>query len=267
MVLVQCADGTNFMVDCNITQDNKNRVLNYVANQIGRGGRLRAFICTHRDADHMRGVRTLHNQFPIGSVWDSGYPGTTTDSDEYREYMRLRRDVGNRTIEKKTRDDCGYTRLRYMSARDSRLPSDANDQGIVIKIEELNGARTRSIGSTLLPGDSSYATWKDGILKDYAASDVSCDILMAAHHGSLDFFDDPNSRYYYEDHIKAIKPAMVVVSVGNNNYGHPDSKALELYRKHATGSQQGNKIYRSDQQHTMKLVLKSEGDWSLSPNQ
>ena len=35
MVLVQCADGTNLMVDCNITEGNKNRVLNYVANQIG----------------------------------------------------------------------------------------------------------------------------------------------------------------------------------------------------------------------------------------
>jgi hypothetical protein len=37
MVLVQCADGTNLMVDCNITQDNVGRVLNYVANQIGQG--------------------------------------------------------------------------------------------------------------------------------------------------------------------------------------------------------------------------------------
>ena len=266
MVLVQCADGTNFMVDCNITDANAYSVLNYVAAQIGRRGPLRAFICTHRDADHMRGVRILHNAFPIQGVWDSGYPGTTTDSDEYRAYMQLRRDVGSRVIEKQTRDDYGYTRLRFFSAQDNRLPKDANDQGIVIKVEELNGTKSRAIGSTILTGDGSYATWKDGIMKDYAASDVSCDILMGAHHGSLDFFDDPSSNRY-TTHIQAVSPDMTVISVGPNNYGHPDRTALGLYERHSKGSNKGNKVFRTDKQGTMKLTLKSEGGWNLSPNQ
>ena len=268
MVLVQCSSGTNFVVDCNITDANKDRVLNYVAKQIGDNGKLHAFICTHRDADHMRGVRILHNRFSVGGVWDSGYPGTTTDSDEYKAYMQLRRDVGSKVIEKKTKNDYGYTRLRYFSAKDDRLPNNANDQGIVVKVEELNGAKSKALSSTILTGDGSHATWKDGIMKDYGKDDVSCSILMAAHHGSLDFFDDPNdSRQYYTSHIQAIKPAMVVVSVGENNYGHPDSKALELYRKYATGSKDGDKVFRTDQKHTMRLVLKSAGGWSLYSNQ
>ena len=90
MVLLQCSSGINLVVDCNITDANKDRVLNYVAKQIGDKGKLHAFICTHRDADHMRGVRILHNRFSVGGVWDSGYPGTTTDSDEYKAYMQLR---------------------------------------------------------------------------------------------------------------------------------------------------------------------------------
>ena len=221
-----------------------------------------------RYSPHMRGVRTLHNRFPIGSVWDSEYPGTTTDSDEYKAYMQLRRDVGSKVIEKKTKNDYGHTRLRYFSAKDDRLPKNANDQGIVIKVEELNLDKSKALGSTILTGDGSYATWKDGIMKDYGTGDVSCSILMAAHHGSLDFFDDPNdSRHYYTSHIRAIEPAMVIVSVGENNYGHPDSKALELYRKYATGSKTGNKVFRTDQKHTMKLVLKSGGGWSLYDNQ
>ena len=268
MVLVQCSSGTNFVVDCNITDANKDRVFNYVAKQIGDNGKLHAFICTHRDADHMRGVRILHNRFSVGGVWDSGYPGTTTDSDEYKAYMQLRRDVGSKVIEKKTKNDYGYTRLRYFSAKDDRLPNNANDQGIVVKVEELNGAKSKALSSTILTGDGSYATWKDGIMKDYGKDDVSCSILMAAHHGSLDFFDDPNdSRHYYTSHIQAIKPAMVVVSVGENNYGHPDSKALELYRKYATGSKDGDKVFRTDQKHTMRLVLKSAGGWGLYSNQ
>ena len=105
-------------------------------------------------------------------------------------------------------------------------------------------------------------------MKDYGTDDVSCSILMAAHHGSLDFFDDPNdSRHYYTSHIRAITPTMVIVSVGENNYGHPDSKALELYRKYATGSKAGHKVFRTDQKHTMKLVLESAGGWNLYDNQ
>lgn len=214
MVLVECADGANFMVDCNITEANSDRVLKYVRNQIGSSGRLRAFICTHRDADHMRGVKTLHSHFPVGGIWDSGYPGTTTDSDEYKDYMDLRRRIGSQVKEKQKYQDFGRTRFRFLSAKDSRLPDNANDQGIVLKVEHRLSTGGTIQGSAMLTGDGSFATWRDGILKDYSNSDLSCDILMAGHHGSLDFFDDPNSRYYYTEHIKAMSPAMTVVSVG-----------------------------------------------------
>ena len=267
MVLVECASGTNFVIDCNITEDNKDRVLRYIAKQIGWGRRLHAFVCTHRDADHIRGVRTLHNQFPIREVWDSGYPGTSTDTDEYKAYMQLRRNLGHRVIEKQKYNDYGRTRFRYFSAKDDRLPANANDQGIVLKVEERGPNMSSVRGSTILTGDGSYAIWKEGIMNDYASSDVSCDIVMAAHHGSLDFFDNPSSRYYYVDHMKAITPAMTVVSVGPNSYGHPDETALRLYRENSSGSDKGNKVYRTDQQHTMKLTLKSGGGWSLNTHQ
>ena len=263
MVLVQCADGTNFMVDCNITDANADRVLAYVDAQIGRSGRLRAFICTHRDADHMRGVRKLHARHSIQEIQDSGYPGTTTDSDEYREYMDLRRLVGSRVIEKQMYSDYEQTRFRYMSAKDSRLPDNANDQGIVLKVEHRNSLGGAVLSSTMLTGDGSFATWKDGILKDYATEDLACEILMAGHHGSLDFFDDPSSSRYFVAHIQAMNPAMTVVSVGRNSYGHPDDTALRLYRKYSRGSRQGNKILRTDLKGTIKLILKDDGGWSI----
>ena len=267
MVLVQCTSGTNFVVDCNITEDNKERVLKYVASQIGSGSRLHAFICTHRDSDHMRGVRTLHNQFPIREVWDSGYPGTSTDTDEYKAYMQLRRDVGHRVIEKQTFKDYGLTRFRYMSGKDDRLPRNANDQGIVFKVEQRAPDMSRILSSAILTGDSSFATWKDGILKDYNVRDVSCNILMAAHHGSIDFFRDPSRNHYYLDHMKAMGPAVTIVSVGPNSYGHPDETAMRLYRDNSSGSGDGHKVFRTDRQHSMKLTLKSGGDWSLSHHQ
>ena len=267
MVLVECANGTNFVVDCNITEDNKDRVLKYLADQIGDKGQLWAFICTHRDADHMSGVRVLHDRFPIQKVWDSDYPGTSTDSDEYKAYMRLRRSVGAYIVEKQKYRSYGRTRLRFLSGRDSRLPRDSNDQGIVLKVEQRTADMSTVRSSTILTGDGSFATWKDGILNDYSAKELSSDILMAAHHGSLDFFDDPSSNQYFVKHMGAIKPGMTLVSVGPNSYGHPDETALRLYRQHSSGSNKGNKVYRTDRQHTMKLTLKAEGGWNLATSQ
>ena len=267
MVLVQCADGTNLMVDCNITDANDCRVLNYVAKQIGLGAQLRAFICTHRDADHMRGVRDLHKVFPIQEIWDAGYPGTTTDSDEYKAYMQLRRELKSYEIRRGFEIDFKWTRLRFLSAKDGRLPDNANDQGLVLKVEERNRDMSRALGSVMLTGDGSSAVWRDGIMRDYGSAEVSCDILMAAHHGSLDFFDHPDKRYYYAAHIQAMAPALTVISVGPNNYGHPDPVAVKRYSEHSSGSNQGHKVFRTDQQHTMKLTLKSDGGWTLSPNQ
>ena len=60
---------------------------------------------------------------------------------------------------------------------------------------------------------------------------------------------------------------MSIISVGENSYGHPDEDALNLYEKYSSGSNKGNKVYRTDQQGTMKLTLKSGGGWSLSINQ
>ena len=267
MVLVQCADGTHFMVDCNITEDNKNRVLNYVANQIGQRGRLGVFICTHRDADHMRGVRTLHGRFPIGTIWDSGYQGTTIDSPEYKEYMQLRRDLPSHDVSKNSYKDWGRTHITFLSGKDARLPSNANDQGLVLKVEERDARTSMVLGSTILTGDGSSAVWRDGILKDYLTKDLSCNILMAAHHGSFDFFDSLQKGYHYPDHIRAIAPDMTIISVGPNNYGHPDPSAVKLYEQYSSGSSQGHKVFRTDKQGTMKLTLKTEGSWNLNAHQ
>lgn len=121
MVLIEASNGEYYICDCNVTNANESRVINYVASVIGSGTSISAFICTHRDADHMRGVKKIHNYFPIKRIWDSGHSGTTTNSNEYLEYMNLRRQVGNEEKKRLTRQDLGMTRLRYLSAKDERL--------------------------------------------------------------------------------------------------------------------------------------------------
>ncbi|WP_415912780.1 ComEC/Rec2 family competence protein [Neptuniibacter sp. QD37_11] len=262
MVLMEATDGKYYLCDCNVTNDNEEKVLSYMASVIGWYTPITAFICTHRDADHMRGIKKIHDYFPIQSIWDSDHPGTTTTSSEYKDYMDLRRRVGNRVKKKKTREDLGMTRLRYLSAKDERLEKNANAQGLVIKVEHWNSSNCGS--SVILTGDCDAETWKSAIMQDYNEADVKASILMGAHHGSISFFDDPaDDKYYYIGHIKAINPDMTIISVGDNAHGHPDSEAIDLYERYTQGSKQGNKVFTTQDKGTLKLTLKDQG-WSLN---
>ena len=261
MVFIEADNGRNFVFDCNITDEKSDDVFWYLAEQMESGTPIDEFICSHRDADHIRGIDDLHSVYPIKAIWDSDYPGTTTDSSEYKAYMALRRELKSGTIARETHDTHGRTHFRFMSAKDDRMPNNANAQGIVLKVEHLSSDGARVLSSVMLPGDSDALTWRNGIVEDYGASDLKSSILLASHHGSLSFFDDPNdSERYYVDHIKAIDPNAVVISVGHNSHGHPKSKAISLYEKYCSGTNKGNKVFRTDKKGNIKITLKDSGE-------
>lgn len=260
MQIILLPDGSIFIYDCNVTADNEGDVLSYVKSVIGGSTKIRVFINSHRDADHMRGIKRLHKNHPIQRIWDSGVPGTTTTSPEYRDYMNLRRQLPSIEIEALKRWSYGTAVLRCMNSKRADY-SDPNDQSVVLKIED-HGA------SALLTGDTSFKPWKEKILPSYPDVRISANILLGAHHGSLTFFDDPaDEQNYYTAHIQKIRPAMTLVSVGPNTHDLPDDKAMELYQVHSTGSKNGNKIYTTEEKGNMKLVLKNNGGWSLKVNQ
>lgn len=255
MVLIRTST-ENVLYDCNLTEDNEGRVLRYLRRVLHAGV---IFVCSHRDADHMRGIRTLHSVFPISAIFDSGVTGTSPYSEEYQDYMHLRRSIGYREIKPRTYDTYGDTKFRWMNSKHEDY-SDSNEQSIVLKLEHDGGS------SCLLAGDTNFRPWKEKILPCYG-QDVKSDIFLAPHHGSISFFDDPSdSRNYYVEHIKTINPAMTLISVGPNVHGLPHKKAVELYKKYSTGSDQGNKVFTTEDKGNMRLVLES-GKWTLHSNQ
>jgi len=267
MVLMCLADDTIMLYDCNVTDDNEAGVLKYLRKVLPKG-RIDIFVNSHRDADHMRGVQKIHDEFPIQTIWDSGVTGRTTDSTEYEEYMELRRRVGSVTVKARKKWDFGRTRIRVMNSKNDDLPDDPNAQSIVLKVQHHDSQTGSILSSLMLTGDSDAIAWKRAIEPNYSEADLRSSILLASHHGSISFFDDPaDERHYYTDHVKKMKPVMTVISVGPNVHGHPDSKALEFYEKYSAGSNQGNKIYRTDEKGNIRLVLKDEGGWKLSPGQ
>lgn len=262
MTLLLLNNGKIMLYDCNITNDNENVVLKYLASIIGWNTNIDIFVNSHRDADHMRGVKKIHSKFPIQKIWDSGVTGGTTDSSEYKDYMDLRRKVSFETIEHLKKWTFGKTILRVMNSKNDDLSNNHNAQSIVIKVEHHDNAN--KITSVMLTGDTDALSWKDSILKNYKSSDLKTDILLASHHGSKSFFDDPSdSKNYYTEHIKVIKPSMTIISVGDNGHGHPHEDSIKLYESHSTGSKKGNKIKRTDIHGNIKLELKDNGSWSL----
>ena len=259
MTLWLFPNGPTWACDCNITDENEDAVMRYLRKALSGRQRIDAFICSHRDADHMRGVKKLHKAYPLGAIWDNGVEGTTTDSPEYREYMDLRRQLKHGEIAAGSSHTIGDVVVSWLHSKDEDY-SDANDQSIVAKID-FKGS------SVLLAGDTSYAPWKDKLVRTYAAT-IKSNILLASHHGSITFFGDPSdTQNYYTSHMQAIRPAMTLISVGPNVHGLPDPKAVELYEKYSTGSDQGNKVFTTQDKGNMKLVLKGRGAWELNTGQ
>lgn len=260
MILMKLPNGKIIFYDCNITKDNQNKVLNYIDRIIGVYEKIDIFINSHRDADHMRGIKLLHTKHPINIIWDSGVPGTTTDSPDYREYMELCRIIGTKIMEPLRLWKFGNVKFRCMNSQWDDY-KDANDQSIVFKIEYAGE-------SVMLSGDTSFKPWKEKITKKYYESDLKSSILLASHHGSISFFDDPSdTEHYYTDHVKLIKPTMTLISVGSNIHNLPDTKAVELYKKYSTGSNKGNKVYSTEDKGTMKLIIRDSGGWILEVGQ
>ena len=101
----------------------------------------------------------------------------------------------------------------------------------------------------LLTGDSETAE-TSAWLKKYPASFLGpVQVYKSIHHGAT---NGDNANW-----LKVVRPSNVVISVGPNNYGHPTSTALNLYRS------VGATIYRTDLNGTVTVTVKPGGAYSI----
>lgn len=74
-------------------------------------------------------------------------------------------------------------------------------------------------------------------------------VYKSIHHGA--------SNGDHADWLASVQPENVVISVGDNSYGHPTREALALYRK------TGAKVYRTDQQGTITFTASGDGQYTV----
>jgi len=213
MTLIKMDDGSVVLYDCNITEQNYSEILLLLFRLIGQV-QIDVFINSHRDTDHMEGIKKLHEFFPIKQIWDSGITGSNPQSQRYKDYMELRRKIGFVEIKRFEECEFGKSILKILNPSEK---DDPNDGSIVVKVEHHNDAG-QCLSSVMLTGDTSSKTWHE-ILQCYPSSYLSSDVLLASHHGSLDFFDSSK--------ISANKPKRhISFSTTSNSEQSPSTNRL-----------------------------------------
>lgn len=187
-------------------------------------------VMTHPQADHAAGFTDLLKRYRIGVLIING------DSASAKYHAALAEAVS----ETKTkvlilgRGDS----IRYGSSTFSVLwpppggaPKDLNDRAMVIKL-------TTPEFSTLFTADIPKS-----VEQQLLADDIDADVLKVPHHGS---------KYSSsEEFLRKVTPAIAVVQVGKNTYGHPTKESL------ARLSDSGARIFRNDIDGTVKVYRHS----------
>jgi beta-lactamase superfamily II metal-dependent hydrolase len=247
-------DNVVVVYDCNITDENEADVFAYMKRVMPQES-IGVFVNSHRDADHMRGIKKLHKRYPISTLYDSGV-SANTETPEYEEYMDFRLNVANMYEVSGGMYMQQYPYVRILNGKREGL-DDPNAQSIVMHVDWQGS-------SLLLAGDTDVDSWASYIMKESKDTIMSL-VLMASHHGSLTFFNNDPAYEDYVAHLAAINPAITIISVSETNpHGHPDKTALKYYEQYSYGTvDKTMKIFRTDVHGHMKLELKGQGTGTI----
>ena len=189
---------------------------------------LSAVVVTHYHADHTNGLYEVLRRIPVQTVY---LPDIEDEYGVRERLVSLAEEKGAQVtyVTKETADTLGDTVLTLYPPVQSG--GDLNELG-------LTALASAGDFDLLITGDMSGSTEKK-LVETYALPDI--EVLVVSHHGSR---YSSNRRF-----LKAVTPEAAVISVGDNNYGHPSEETLQ--RLLAVGAD----IWRTDQQGTIRITV------------
>jgi beta-lactamase superfamily II metal-dependent hydrolase len=270
------------LYDCNVTEETADDILRHLRDYIPErfrpdGSRqwIDWFICSHRDADHLRGLDRVNDFFPIRGIVDPGTTSGSTEAPENQYYMALKRRI------RKTYGDsaeivptpsviplfnfAGVLFYCLCSGKDDPPSEDGHYGNNVFQVEYA-GRRV------LLTGDSDWRAWRDRIMPAFEATGLlASTVLVASHHGSRSFFVDTDPyldeddawKSAYEKHLSAISPTTVVISCGDQStHNHPNPRARSRYKQAA----KHNQLNLTRDTGTLIGQFSADGSWTVTPS-
>jgi competence protein ComEC len=237
-ILIQPPSGSNILIDAGedsapVIEYLKKHNVNYLA----------AVIATHPHSDHIGGMADVIKTFNIGSFYMPNITHTTKAFENMLDALSKKQNTMVKQVSTEVPVDgnvfdggIGYA--AYFVAPNLDTYDNLNDYSAVLKV---------MFGDTvfLFTGDAEAVSEAEMVGKQ----PIKADLLKVGHHGS-----DTSTT---ERFLNAVKPQFAVISVGDNNYGHPSDKVIARLQT------AGVKVYRTDKQGT--IVATSDGN-SISIN-
>jgi len=219
-ILLQ-SEGKTYLIDCG--GSNGEEAADAAAEQLLSQGvfYLDGVILTHFDADHSGGMEYLLSRIPTEILF---VPDCIDEEDVLDRIAPL---VGQvMELNENVMLTYGTTELTIFGPV---VPDSGNESSLAILFRHENC-------DILITGDRS-GFGERILLKTAQIPEV--DILVAGHHGA--------ANASCEELLEATKPEIVVISVGENHFGHPAQEVLNRF------AAIGATVYRTDQQGTITL--------------
>ncbi len=214
----------------------------YVVSYLERRGveRLSLMVATHYDSDHISGMIGAMKVYGADAVWGPDY---VADTKIYRSFASAVSESGQEIVHPVagTKWTCAGLTLEILSVGDGEAVE--NDRSLMLRV--------RYAGKSILITGDATAVRERALIAE--GGDLNCDIYYVGHHGS-------NSSSC-EEFLMAMKPTVAVISVGENEYGHPHEQLLE--RLEACGAS----VYRTDTGKEIVAVFAEGKDVVIQTNE
>lgn len=214
--LVQTPSGKSYLIDGGGTYQEAEtgyigkRVLLPLFMHEGVAGLEQVFV-SHAHMDHMSGVLTLLQIFPVKSVGLPDYPEAVQD---FAPLIKICDEKGIKLCYYSDGDEVPldqHTVMSFLHPADDTPPGEGN-----LNNTSLCGLLRFDKLQVLFAGDLETGAenifFKNNIVMD-------CDILKVPHHGGK---NASSERF-----LQFAKPETAVISVGRNSFGHPSGAVLE----------------------------------------
>lgn len=194
---------------------------------------------THPHEDHVGGFIYIINHMNIGQIYMPKIPDEYVPSTKmYNDLLTAISNKGYSIISPHTGDiiysdeDKGLE-VKFLNSSDGITSDDLNAYSLVLKIKYWTV-------SYIFTGDALIEN-EQKIMQDFDATELRCQILKIAHHGST----SSNS----EEWLDILNPAIVYIPCGaNNEYGHPHDKILDILNSRFIT------IYRADTNGSVEIA-------------
>ncbi len=190
-------------------------------------------VITHQHDDHIGSFPEILEHYTVKTVY---MPNAPISNDPTEESMKLIREMDIPLIEIKTGVTVcdGDVKAEFLSPMYEHY-GDKNDYSGVLYM-------TYGERSFLFMGDATTDVENDMLSKNMVPH---ADVLKVGHHGSK----GSTSKKF----LNAVTPSYAVITTGENDYGHPTKKVLDLLNA------KGIEVFRSDHHGNITAVTDGQG--------